>query len=66
MKVVFFNVLANINKVFSDNQINVAAQYLQTRDSIGYVVIDIDAAHSDIALAKLARVPGTLRCRGLF
>lgn len=59
-------VLANINQVFSDNHINVAAQYLQTRDSIGYVVIDIDAAHSDIALAKLVRVPGTLRCRVLF
>ncbi|MDO8264076.1 MAG: phosphoglycerate dehydrogenase [Gallionella sp.] len=59
-------VLANINKVFSDNHINVAAQYLQTRDSIGYVVIDIDAEHSDIALAKLCRVPGTLRCRVLF
>jgi D-3-phosphoglycerate dehydrogenase len=59
-------VLANINKVFSDNHINVAAQYLQTRDSIGYVVIDIDAAHSDVALAKLCRVPGTLRCRVLF
>ncbi len=59
-------VLANINKVFSDNHINVAAQYLQTRDSIGYVVIDINAAHSDIALAKLIRVPGTLRCRVLF
>ncbi len=59
-------VLASINQVFSDNRINIAAQYLQTRGSIGYVVIDIDAAHSDLALAKLAEVPGTLRCRVLF
>lgn len=59
-------VLSKINHVFSDNHINIAAQYLQTRDAVGYVVIDIDAAHSDVALAKLAEVPGTLRCRVLF
>lgn len=59
-------VLSGINQVFSDNQINISAQYLQTRDSIGYVVIDIDTAHSDVALAKLATVPGTLRSRLLF
>ena len=59
-------VLARINQVFSDNHINIAAQYLQTREALGYVVIDIDAAHSDVALAKLAEVPGTLRSRVLF
>ena len=59
-------VLSGVNQVFSENHINIAAQYLQTRDTVGYVVIDIDAAHSDVALAKLAEVPGTLRCRVLF
>ena len=59
-------VLAHINQVFSDNQINIASQYLQTNEAVGYVVIDIDAAHSDLALAKLAQVPGTIRTRVLF
>ena len=59
-------VLSAINQVFADNQINISAQYLQTRDDVGYVVIDIDAAHSDTALAKLAGVAGTLRTRVLF
>ena len=59
-------VLSEINRVFSDNHINIASQYLQTNDAIGYVVIDIDAAHSDIALGKLADVPGTIRSRVLF
>ena len=59
-------VLAEINKVFSDNHINIASQYLQTNEAVGYVVIDIDAAHSDMALAKLADVPGTIRSRVLF
>ncbi len=59
-------VLAQINQVFSDNHINIASQYLQTNDAVGYVVIDIDAAHSEMALAKLAEVPGTIRTRVLF
>lgn len=59
-------VLAQINQVFSDNQINIASQYLQTNESVGYVVIDIEAAHSNLALAKLAAVPGTIRTRVLF
>jgi D-3-phosphoglycerate dehydrogenase / 2-oxoglutarate reductase len=59
-------VLAEINKVFSDNGINIASQYLQTNDAVGYVVIDIDAAHSELALAKLAKVQGTIRTRVLF
>ena len=59
-------VLSEINKIFSDRHINIAAQYLQTRGEVGYVVIDIDAEHSDLALAKLADVQGTLRSRVLF
>lgn len=59
-------VLQQINTVFGANNINIAAQYLQTHGDIGYVVIDIDAAHSDVALAKLADVTGTIRSRVLF
>jgi D-3-phosphoglycerate dehydrogenase len=59
-------VLSAINRVFSDHQINISAQYLQTREDVGYVVMDIDAAHSERALAELAHVPGTLRSRVLF
>lgn len=59
-------VMAEINRVFSDNHINVAAQSLQTNEAIGYVVIDIDAASSELALQKLQQVPNTLRCRVLF
>ena len=59
-------VLAEINRVFAASQINIASQFLQTNEAIGYVVIDIDAAYSDLALAKLADVPGTIRSRVLF
>ena len=59
-------VLSQINRVFSEQHINIAAQYLQTRGDIGYVVIDVDAASSELALEQLAQVPGTLRSRVLF
>ena len=59
-------VLSAVNQVFTDNRINIAAQFLQTNEKIGYVVIDIDAESSDLALQKLADVPGTIRVRVLF
>jgi len=59
-------VLSQINQIFSDNQINIAAQYLQTNEKVGYVVIDLDAQSSELAQEKLAQVPGTIRCRVLF
>ena len=59
-------VLSAINSVFSENRINVSAQFLQTNDQVGYVVIDIDAEYSDMALKKLATIDGTIRSRVLF
>jgi len=59
-------VLSNINNLFSANNINICGQYLQTNNKIGYVVIDIDKAHSELALEKLREVEGTIRCRVLY
>ncbi|WP_290438937.1 NAD(P)-dependent oxidoreductase, partial [Pseudomonas aeruginosa] len=59
-------VMSEINKVFADNGINVSGQYLQTNDKVGYVVIDVDAEYSDLALEKLQQVNGTIRSRVLF
>ena len=59
-------VMGAINKVFADNKINVSGQFLRTDETVGYVVIDIDAAHSELALSKLQEVEGTMRCRILY
>jgi D-3-phosphoglycerate dehydrogenase len=59
-------ILSQINNVFSDNQINIAGQYLQTNEKVGYVVIDCDADYSEVALEKLGTIDGTIRCRRLF
>jgi D-3-phosphoglycerate dehydrogenase len=52
--------------VFAENGINIASQYLQTNEKVGYVVTDIDAESSEMALEKLAKVRGTIRSRVLF
>ena len=59
-------VLTQINTVFSENGINISGQYLQTNETVGYVVIDVDADYSKLALEKLQQVNGTIRCRRLF
>ena len=59
-------VLSAINSVFAENDINIGSQFLQTSDKIGYVVIDVDRDYSDMALQKLSKIEGTIRCRVLF
>lgn len=59
-------ILSKINQVFSDNNINIASQYLQTNDKVGYVVVDVNSEYSEAALEQLKKIPGTIRCRVLF
>jgi D-3-phosphoglycerate dehydrogenase len=59
-------ILSKINRVFSEKSINITGQYLRTNESIGYVVIDVDALYSDIALQELRQIEGTIRTRVLF
>jgi D-3-phosphoglycerate dehydrogenase len=56
-------VLTQINQAFAKHNINIAAQYLQTDDQIGYVVIDIEAQDSVLALRELKQIDGTIRAR---
>ena len=62
-------VLSAINSAFSEEKINIVGEYLQTNARIGYVVIDIETAASDVGLMmkhKLEAVPGTIRVRILY
>lgn len=56
-------ILTQINSIFADENINIAAQYLQTTPEMGYVVIDVEASRSEEALSKLKAIKGTLRAR---
>ncbi|EKF9384862.1 phosphoglycerate dehydrogenase [Vibrio cholerae] len=56
-------ILTQINTIFAEEGINIAAQYLQTTAEIGYVVIDVETARSEEALNKLKAIDGTIRAR---
>ncbi|MBR2512879.1 MAG: phosphoglycerate dehydrogenase [Halomonas sp.] len=59
-------VLSQINRVLSENGINISGQYLQTNDKVGYVVIDVDKAYGPQALEALREVEHTLKIRALY
>jgi D-3-phosphoglycerate dehydrogenase len=52
--------------VFAENGINISAQSLMTNENIGYLVMEVDAAYSDVALEKLQQINGTIRTRVLY
>ena len=59
-------VMARVNERLSAAGMNVAAQHLSTRGDVGYVVIDVENAVADVALADLCALPDTIRCRVLY
>jgi len=56
-------VMTQINQAFADHNINIAAQYLQTVEEVGYVVIDVEADRADDAFAQLEAIEGTIKTR---
>ncbi|MDT8321024.1 MAG: phosphoglycerate dehydrogenase [Xanthomonadales bacterium] len=56
-------VLQRINRVFSEQQVNIASQYLDTHGDIGYVVMDIETPDPQSLLDSLREIPATIRAR---
>ena len=58
-------VLRAINKAFSEADINIAGQYLQTMPDVGYVVMDVETDDAGPVLRGLNDIPATIRTRYL-
>jgi D-3-phosphoglycerate dehydrogenase len=56
-------VLTQINQAFAQKGLNIAAQYLQTNENIGYVVIDVETDHAEEAFEQLQKIDGTIKTR---
>jgi D-3-phosphoglycerate dehydrogenase len=56
-------VLQRINSVFSGRAVNIASQYLETYQDIGYVVMDIETRDPLSLLNELREIPATIRAR---
>lgn len=55
-------VIARMNADFAGAGLNIVAQQLQTRGTIGYAITDVDGPISDALLSKLCKEPATIRC----
>lgn len=54
--------LSKINAIFSAQNLNIAAQYLQTESDCGYVVIDVEGdVDANNIRTQLAALPGTIK-----
>jgi len=56
-------VLIQINQAFAEKGINIAAQYLQTTNEIGYVVMEVNSDQAEEALEQMKTIDGTIRTR---
>ncbi|NOL50038.1 phosphoglycerate dehydrogenase [Pelistega europaea] len=59
-------VLTSLNKVFTQDGVNIVGQYLQTKGNIGYVVIDVERSSEARILDQLKAIDGTIKTRVLY
>jgi D-3-phosphoglycerate dehydrogenase / 2-oxoglutarate reductase len=58
-------VMAEINSVLAEHQVNVEAQLLGTRGDLGYALTDIGIDYADAVVARLMEMDATVRLRVL-
>ena len=59
-------ILAQINQVLADHEINIVGQYLKTNEVIGYVITDIDKAYDRELIKALRGIDHTVKFRVLY
>ncbi|GAB2703751.1 hypothetical protein GCM10027037_32040 [Mucilaginibacter koreensis] len=59
-------ILAQINQVFSNHQINIVGEFLVTNSQIGYVITDVNAGYDQQVLNELKSIEHTIKFRLLY
>lgn len=59
-------VMASINQVFADHDINIVGQYLMTNTNIGYVITDVSDQYDKRVLKDLKQIDHTIKFRILY
>jgi D-3-phosphoglycerate dehydrogenase len=59
-------ILAKINSVFADNNINIIGQYLKTDETTGYVITDISKKYNPHVINELKEIEHTIKFRVLY
>ena len=55
-------ILAKINTILSNYNLNISGQNLRTNDKIGYVIIDVEGVVTVEFLEEMKRISGTINC----
>lgn len=58
--------LAQLNNILADHNINILGQYLKTNETIGYVITDINEEYPTEFINELKNIEGTIKVRVLF
>lgn len=59
-------IMAQINNVYAENEINIISQFLMTKGEIGYAVTDIHTAYDKKLLKQLKQIDNTIKFRILY
>jgi len=59
-------IMAKLNNVYAENEINILSQFLMTRGDIGYAVTDIDSNYDKSLLKQLKQIEDTIKFRILY
>jgi len=59
-------ILAQINNVLANNNINIIGQYLKTNEFVGYVITDISKKYNPQVIHDLKKIPHTIKFRILY
>lgn len=59
-------IMAQINKVYAEKDINIISQFLMTRGEIGYAVTDIEIAYNKEVLNQFREIDNTIKFRIIY
>ena len=59
-------VMAKINEIIAEYDLNITGQYLSTDPKVGYVITDLDKEYNKEVLENLRKVEGTIKFRVLY
>ena len=60
------NVMAQINNILANNDINIVGQHLKTNENLGYVITDINREYAEETIELLKNIEGTIWLRVLY
>ncbi len=59
-------ILAKINQILAQNEVNILGQYLKTNEQVGYVITDIDKVYNKEVIQELKSIKNTIKFRVLY